>query len=266
MKHISSHQNGEIKRLLALQSKAKIRKEKKLFVVEGQRELHLAQLGKFEIETIFWCAEIFEENHFATWRKQFGGKTKFTRVSFSVYQKIVMRGSTEGVVGVLFQKETQLNDWYPRNKNPLVLVLEGLEKPGNLGAILRSADAAQIDAVLLTDSHTDIHNPNVIRSSVGGFFNIPVYVCTNDEAKQFLEQRNFEVYAAILQKSTKYTTQNYVKPTAFVLGSEAEGLSAFWYEKGITAVKIPMHGHVDSLNVSVASALLIYEAIRQRNC
>lgn len=265
MKHISSHQNGDIKRLLALQSKTKIRKEKKLFVVEGQRELHLAQLGKFEIETIFWCAEIFEENHFETWRKQFSDNTEYIRVSLAVYKKIVVRDSTEGVVGILNQKETQLIDWQPRNKEPLVLVLEAIEKPGNLGAILRSADAAQIDAVLLTDSHTDIHNFNVIRSSVGGFFNIPIYVCTNDEARQFLEQENFEVYAATLQKSTKYTTQNYVKPTAFVLGSEAKGLSAFWYERGVTAVKIPMHGHVDSLNVSVASALLIYEAIRQRN-
>ncbi len=266
MKYISSVQNESIKQLVALQAKAKIRKDKKQFVVEGQRELHLAQLGDFNIETIFWCPDIFDENAFLHWSVQFPEKTDFVKVTLMVYQKIVVRDTTEGVVGVVWQKNTHLTAWKPRNKAPLVVVLEAIEKPGNLGAILRSSEAAGLDAVLVTESHTDIYNPNVIRSSVGGFFSIPIFICTNDEAKRFLNQNQFSIYAASLQKSTSYTNENYMNATAIVMGSEAKGLSSFWYDKGTKPVKIPMHGHVDSLNVSVATALLIYEAIRQRNC
>lgn len=264
MKHISSTQNSAVKELILLQSKAKVRKEKLQFVVEGQRELYLAHLGEYRIQTIFWCVEIFDDSQFKSWKKQFDQDIEVISVTLDVYQKLVVRGSTEGVVGIVNQKENELKSWYPKIKNPLIVVLESIEKPGNLGAILRTADAAGIDAVIVTEQHTDIHNPNVIRSSVGGFFSVPVFVCSNEEAHAFITKNNIHIYVASLQKSIAYTQADYTKPTAFVLGSEAKGLRPFWYQNKNTAIKIPMLGNVDSLNVSVASAILSYEALRQR--
>lgn len=266
MIHISSVQNERVKQLVSLQSKAKARKEKKQFVVEGRRELHLAHLANYIIETIFWCSDILDEAHFTSWFASFKSDVQVVSVSLAVYQKMVMRDTTEGVVGILDQKEQSLSTWQPKKSTPLLVVLEAIEKPGNLGAILRTADAAGVDAVLVTEEYTDIHNPNVIRSSVGGFFAVPVFVCSNEEAKAYLLENRIAIYTASLQKSVEYNANNYTQSTAFVMGSEAKGLSSFWYSKEATAIKIPMLGQVDSLNVSVASAVLIYEAIRQRNC
>ncbi|MDA0779745.1 MAG: RNA methyltransferase [Bacteroidetes bacterium] len=266
MKHISSTQNAAIKAYILLQSKAKVRTEKKQFVVEGRRELQLSQLADYTVSSIFWCPEIFEKAEFEDWIAPFQNNIDVTSVSLNVYQKMVVRDSTEGVVGIAAQKNKLLESWKPNSKNPLILVLESIEKPGNLGAILRTADASGVDAVIITEEHTDIHNPNVIRSSVGGFFSSRIFLCSNEEAKRFLVKNNVIPYAASLQKNNVYTQADYTKPTAFVMGSEAKGLSEFWRKQDIIAVKIPMLGNVDSLNVSVATAILAYEAIRQRNC
>jgi RNA methyltransferase, TrmH family len=265
VKIITSTQNNTIKQLLQLQSKAKSRKEHKQFVVEGRRELDLAHANGYSIQTVYWCPEIFEELHFMNWREQFNETIDFVRVSLSVYQKMVMREKTEGLIGIVLQKTQSLKEFHPKNDNPLIIVLESIEKPGNLGAVLRTADAAAVDAVLITEQHTDIHNPNVIRSSVGGFFSVPTFVCSNEEAYNFMSSRNIKIYAASLQKSKDYSLGDFLHASAFVMGSEAIGLSEFWSKEGIEAVKIPMLGHVDSLNVSVATAVLTYEAMRQRN-
>ena len=265
MTHISSVQNPRIKHVILLQSKAKIRKDKEQFVVEGRRELLLAQQAQYKIEILYWCPEIFEKTHFERWITDFSSTLHIVSVSLTVYQKIVMRNTTEGVVGVVQQQKRNLSSWKTKNKHPVLIVVEGVEKPGNLGAILRTADAAKVDGVLVTACHTDIHNPNVIRSSVGGFFSVPIFNCSNEEAKTFLLKNNVNMVAASLQKSVSYTTIDYTKATALIMGSEAKGISAFWRTDDITPIKIPMLGHVDSLKVSVASAILIYEVIRQRN-
>lgn len=265
MTHISSVQNPRIKQLILLQSKSKIRKKKEQFVVEGRRELLLAQQAQYEIETLYWCPTIFDQTDFEQWIASFSDDIQVIPVSLTVYQKIVIRDTTEGVVGILHQKKSDLSAWKSPKKNPLVIVVEGIEKPGNLGAILRTADAAKVDAVLVTEYQSDIYNPNVIRSSVGGFFSVPIFTCTNKEAKTFLTNNNITIYAASLQKSITYTDPDYAKATAIILGSEARGISSFWYSQKITSVKIPMLGQIDSLNVSVAAAVLIYEVIRQRS-
>ncbi len=265
MKHISSTQNTIIKDCILLQSKSKKRTEKKQFVVEGSRELRLAHLAHYTISTLFWCPDIFAKQDFATWIKTFNNHITVISVSLAVYQKMVIRGSTEGIVGIVNQKSNSLKSWQPHNKNPLVIVLESIEKPGNLGAILRTADASGVDAVIITEEHTDIHHPNVIRSSVGGFFSATLFVCSNQEAKHFLKKNKINIYAASLQKSVLYNKVNYKASTAFVMGSEAKGLSDFWRDQEVTAVKIPMLGNVDSLNVSVATSVLAYETVRQRN-
>ena len=174
-----------------------------------------------------------------------------------------MRDTTEGVIGVLKQKDAKLKDWLPKKKDPFFLILESIEKPGNLGAILRTANASGVDAVIISDPHIDIYNPNVIRSSVGGFFSVLTFICTNNQVKDFLNRFKINSYAASLQKSTNYTDVDFTKATAIVMGSEAKGLSPFWLRDS-TAVKIPMLGQVDSLNVSVATAVLAYEVVRQR--
>lgn len=265
MKHLSSVQNSIVKQFILLQSKSKIRKENGLFVVEGRRELLLADGGLYAIKTIYWCPEIFEESQFRQWQNQMAQSPEVVSVSLPVYQKMVVRDSTEGIVGEVVQKENTLNLWNPTKKNLLLLVIESIEKPGNLGAILRTADAAAVDAVIITEQHTDIHNPNVIRSSVGAFFSVPIYVSSNEETWQFLNKHNIKPFAASLQKSVYHYKENFTLSTAFILGSEASGLSPFWYKDGVTAIKIPMLGSVDSLNVSVAAAVLTFEALRQRN-
>lgn len=264
MKHISSIQNSEVKKLLLLQAKAKVRKEEKLFVVEGRRELKLAQQAGYHIEKVFWCPELFDESAFSMWQQNISPTQGFVSVDQQVYKKMVVRESTEGVVGVLHQKKESLEQYVPK-KDALILVLESIEKPGNLGAILRTSEAAAVDAVLVTEQHTEIHNPNVIRSSVGGFFATSVFVCSNKEANAFLQHHNISTYAAVLQKSIPYTEANFSGATAVIMGSEATGLSEFWTQRQITPIKIPMLGHVDSLNVSVATAVILYEIQRQRN-
>ena len=263
MKHIASTQNKAVKNIVALQSKAKARKETKSFIAEGLRELQLAFTAGYEAMHIYWCPEILEEGAFKKWIGKFSVESEVTAVSTDVYRKMVMRDTTEGVVGVLKQKDAKLEDWQPKSNSPFVLVLESIEKPGNLGAILRTADAAGVDAVIISDPHTDIYNPNVIRSSVGGFFSVLTFVCGNNQTKDFLKNFNINTYAASLQKSINYSEADFTKATALVMGSEAKGLSPFWL-KETTAVKIPMLGHVDSLNVSVATAVLAYEVVRQR--
>lgn len=263
MKHITSTQNQSVKNIVALQSKAKTRKKTKSFTVEGLRELQLAFMAGYEAISIFWCPEILSETAFKNWKGMFDLNTEVTSVSLAVYRKMVMRDTTEGVIGVLKQKDAKLRDWRPKNKDPFFLILESIEKPGNLGAILRTADASGVDAVIISDPHTDIYNPNVIRSSVGGFFSILTFVCTNNQVKDFLNRFKINSYAASLQKSTDYTDADFTKATAIIMGSEAKGLSPFWLRDS-AAVKIPMLGQVDSLNVSVATAVLAYEVVRQR--
>ena len=177
MKRIASTQNQAVKNIVALQSKAKARKETKSFVVEGLRELQLAFTIGFKAIYIYWCPEILGEVAFKNWIGKFNIYSEIIAVSTDVYRKMVVRDTTEGVVSVLKQKDAKLENWQPKSNCPFVLVLESIEKPGNLGAILRTADAAGVDAVIISDPHTDIYNPNVIRSSVGGFFSVLTFVC-----------------------------------------------------------------------------------------
>ncbi|MEK9530228.1 MAG: TrmH family RNA methyltransferase [Flavobacteriaceae bacterium] len=264
MKHITSTQNKEIKRLMLLQSKSKVRRAEKQFIVEGRRELQLAQLAGYEVLNMYWCPELFSAEEFALWKQQLTPNLEPTTLTQEVYQKIAFRKSTEGVIAVLRQNDDTLEHYRPA-KNALIVVLESIEKPGNLGAVLRTAEATAVDAVLVTEQHTDIHNPNVIRSSVGGFFATPIFVCSNEQANAFLLKNNIPTYAAVLQKSISYTAAEFSLSTAIVLGSEAKGLSDYWLQNHITPIKIPMLGQVDSLNVSVAAAVLLYEIQRQRN-
>ncbi|MBQ1718973.1 MAG: RNA methyltransferase, partial [Bacteroidales bacterium] len=188
---------------------------------------------------------------------------RIIEVSREVYDKVAYRGGTEGVIAEMKSRERKLEDLdLPRN--PLIMVLEAVEKPGNLGAVLRSADAAGADAVIICDPLTDLYNPNLIRASIGAVFTVPVAVCTSSEAIAWLKSRGIRILTAQLQDSSLYYDCDMRCGTALVMGTESTGLTAQWREAADAHIRIPMLGELDSLNVSVSAAILLFEAVRQR--
>ena len=174
------------------------------------------------------------------------------------------REGTEGVVAEMRAKHLGLAD-LRLPKDPIVVVLERVEKPGNLGAVLRSADAAAADAVIVCDPLTDLFNPNLIRSSIGAVFTVPTVACTSEECIAFLKERGIQILTAQLQDSSLYYDTDMSRGTAIVMGTEATGLTNVWREAADAHIRIPMKGRLDSLNVSVSAAILLFEAVRQRN-
>lgn len=260
MKQITSAQNPYIKSLVQLQEKAKTRKQTGTFLIEGQREIMLAQKGGYELETILFIPELISENEIRQLTRQ---KAELIEISKEVYQKLAYRDTTEGILAVAKTKSLQLSD-LKLSENPLILVAEATEKPGNIGAILRTADAANLDAVIIANPKSDMYNPNVVRSSVGCLFTRQIATGSTDDVIAFLKEKNIAIYCATLQDSTSYHTQDYTAPSALVVGTEATGLTETWRTESTQNIIIPMQGEIDSMNVSVAAAILIFEAKRQR--
>ena len=260
MKQISSVQNPFIKSLVQLQEKAKARKQSGTFLIEGLREITLATKGGYSIETILFVPEIVNLSQIQALTNQ---NIDYIEITKDVYQKLAYRDTTEGVLAVAKTKSLQLKD-LNLSKNPLILVAEAIEKPGNIGAMLRTADAANIDAVIIANPKSDLYNPKVVRSSVGCLFTRQIATDTTENVIAFLKENNINFYSATLQNSTAYHTQNYNEPTALVVGTEATGLTQAWREQSTSNIIIPMQGEIDSMNVSVAAAILLFEAKRQR--
>jgi len=258
---ITSAQNPKIKRLLQLQQKSSERRKAGLFVVEGIREVERCVEKGYEINTIFYLNKPMAENVSGIIEKNKG--IKLFEVSPTIYEKIAYRGSTEGVIAEVKTKDKTLND-LNLSENPLVVVLESVEKPGNLGAILRSADAAGADALIVCDPLTDLYNPNLIRNSTGAIFSVPCVACTSEECIKFLKENNIQILTAQLQDSELYYDTDMKRGTAIVMGTEATGLTDIWRKAADAHIRIPMLGITDSLNVSVSAAILLYEAVRQR--
>lgn len=283
---ITSAQNRKVKELLTLVEKSKARSAAGLFVVEGQRELgHCLDAG-FIPETLFICGEVMAVQNNAVNGAKTGhlaenieGKDGLdalvakaealnprlgvVQIPAFLYEKVAYRGSTEGIIAEVHSVPRSLED-LRLGESPLVMVLESVEKPGNLGAVLRSADAAGADAVIVCDPLTDIWNPNLIRSSVGAVFSVPVAVCTSADAIAFLKKRGIRILTAQLQDSEWYYDTDMTGATALVMGTESTGLTQVWRDSADAHIKIPMLGRLDSLNVSVSAAVLLYEAVRQR--
>ncbi len=242
--------------------KSRLRQEEGLFVIEGVRELHVALTCGFTMHTLFLCPHIFTDTGKADHFKKHAPLTQ--ELDEDVYRKTAYRGTTEGVLAIMHAKHLT-PEQVRLPENPLVLVLEAVEKPGNLGAVLRTADACGINAVVVCDPRTDLYNPNTVRASLGSLFSVPVLACSSQEAYDWLVSHKMQIVAATSRAATPYHTCLYHTPTAFVLGSEEKGLGVFWKEKAHCRVKIPMKGIIDSLNVSVSAAVLCFEAVRQRN-
>lgn len=260
MKQILSIQNPFIKSLVLLQEKSKARKQTNTFLIEGQREISLAIKGGFEIETILFVPELISESQIS---KLTTPPTTLIEISKEVYQKLAYRDTTEGILAVAKTKPNQLSD-LKLSKNPLILVAEAPEKPGNIGALLRTADAANLDAVIIANPKSDLYNPNIVRSSVGCLFTKQIATGTTSEIIAFLKTQKINIYCATLQNSTSYLTQDFSEATALVVGTEATGLTEEWRTAAKQNIIIPMEGEIDSMNVSVAAAILIFEAKRQR--
>ena len=262
IENITSAQNPKIKDLLALQEKSKERRKKGLFVVEGRRELlHCIEVG-YKPHAVFFCPEIISEADF----KEIADKCScsFFEIPEHLYDKVAYRGGTEGIIAELHCKDMSL-DALKVKENPLIVVLEAVEKPGNLGAVLRSADAAGVDAVIVCDPLSDMYNPNLIRSSIGAIFTVPVATASSEETIAWLKERGIKIYTAQLQDSEWYYDTDMRRGTAIIMGTEATGLTDLWRKAADAHIKIPMLGKLDSLNVSVSAAILIFEAVRQRN-
>lgn len=260
MERITSIQNPKIKLLLALQQKSSERRKAGLFVVEGRRELmHCLEAG-FQVDSVFWCPAVETGTEPMP---SLPADTRLFEVSKDVYEKMAYRGSTEGVMAEVRTRPLALSD-LTLPERPLVVVLERVEKPGNLGAILRSADAAGVSAVIVCDPLTDLYNPNLIRSSVGAIFSVPCVACSSEACISFLKAKGIQILTAQLQDSSLYYDIDMRRPTAVVMGTEATGLTDQWRQAADAHIRIPMLGRIDSLNVSVSAAILMYEAVRQR--
>lgn len=260
-KQISSLQNPTVKRLLRLQEKSRNRRKEELFLVEGIRETELAKVGGYAVETVYNRPDLFATKQLISLGFP---EERIVEITREVYQKIAYRGGTEGILTLFKSKAHHLENIRFQTKNPLVLVAEAPEKPGNIGALLRTADAANLDAVLIANPKTDLYNPNIIRSSVGCVFTNQVGLGSTSEIITFLKTAGFQIYSAALQNAKPYTQQNYTGATAIVVGTEADGLQSKWLKNCTEIIKIPMQGKIDSMNVSVAAGILIFEAKRQR--
>ena len=261
-KQITSIQNPLIKQLVLLKDKSRERKKTGLFLIEGEREISLAIKGNYEIETILFCLDFISEKQIHALSNH---QINFIEISKEVYEKLAYRDTTEGILAVAKSKNHLITDLKFNSKNPLILVAEAPEKPGNIGALLRTADAAKVDAVIIANPKSDLYNPNIIRSSVGCVFTNQVAMGSTLEIIEFLNAKNINIYCAALQASAAYHIQDYTKPTAIVVGTEATGLSEDWLKYSYQNIIIPMQGEIDSMNVSVAAGILIFEAKRQRN-
>ena len=262
MERITSLQNNRIKNIHKLATKARERKEQNLFIIEGARELSLALTGSYILDSVFICPELFEKTDYPEIIHKIDPKICF-EVSEAIFQKVAYRESSDGILALAQPKSHTVAD-LKLPDIPFIIILESVEKPGNLGAILRTADAAKANAVIVCDPLTDIYNPNVIRSSVGCIFTVPIAVSKNKEVFTFLRENNIYTFAAELTASMWYQETDFTQSSAIIMGTEADGLTDFWLENADNRIKIPMRGQIDSLNVSVSTAVITFEAMRQR--
>lgn len=265
---ITSLQNPKVKEVVLLQEKARERERTGLFPVEGLREVSACIANGFGIDSVFLCDQILE-----TLPDLKGlNPEKTFHVTPQVYEKIAYRSSTEGILALARARHTTLEDLGKilhaqslDKGQPLILVAESVEKPGNLGAILRTADAVDATAVIFANPRTDLYNPNLIRASLGGVFTQTIVCCKSEDAITFLKSHGIKIYTAQLQDSVPYYGTDMREACAIALGSEADGISDIWRKASDRKIMIPMLGRLDSLNVSVSAAILCYEALRQRN-
>lgn len=258
---ITSSQNPRIKQLLRLQTKQSERRSLNMIVVEGFREINLAVISGFEPVELFFAPEVGLQRDFEIIAHAF---TKRYLIAIEPFSKVAYREGSDGLIATFRPRYTCIDEVEIKPQS-VYLVLEGVEKPGNLGAALRTADASRVDAVWLCDSPIDPYNPNAIRSSVGCIFTVPVIQTTSQQALDWFKKHQIDTYAAALTATESYHHQDFKRSCAIAFGTEADGLTELWLNEADKQILIPMRGKIDSLNVSVSAAVMIFEVMRQRN-
>jgi TrmH family RNA methyltransferase len=258
---ITSLQNERVKAVVKMH-RGKGRSDQGQMVVEGFREIKMALENGFRLLSLFVCPDI-TDNSDSPLISQLISKQNYTEVSRQVFEKMAYRENVDGLLAVMQTKSPLLTE-LKLSKNPLIVVLEAVEKPGNLGAVLRTADAAGVDAVIVCEPQTDVFNPNTIRSSLGAVFSVQVASASSQETLKWLQHENIIPFAAVTWAKDFHFQAKLDGPVALIMGAEATGLSDFWLTNVKDHLKIPMRGKIDSLNVSTSTAILVYEALRQR--
>ncbi|MBS0626560.1 MAG: RNA methyltransferase [Verrucomicrobia bacterium] len=260
MYKITSLQNPRIKDAVKLRERRE-RDKTDLFLIEGYRELKRAIDAGRKVQSIFYCPELFLGSNERQLLEQSGAD--LVHCTEEVFAKVSYRDRPDGLLGIAPQMHLTLDD-LKLKKNPFLVIAESIEKPGNLGTILRSCDAAGVDAVIVCDPTTDIHNPNVVRSSVGTLFTLPVLEAEGAKTLAFLKERGISIVAATPHAKEEFTRVDLSGPVAIAVGTEQYGLSEAWMKEADLSVQIPMFGVADSLNVASATTLMLYEVVRQR--
>lgn len=264
---ITSLQNPRVKQVLSLRDR-RDRDKTALFIIEGYREIFRALIGGWKIETLLYCPPLFlgsNEGELLQRAVKQGGK--LLECTPTVFQKISYRDRPDGLVAIAPKKEggfLEFTQAMANKQNPFYVVAEAIEKPGNLGTILRSSDAVGLDGLIVCDRCTDIYNPNVVRASVGTLFTVPVVEAKGDETLQWLKSQGVAILAATPSAEKEFTQVDLRGPLAIAVGTEQLGLTDRWMKNADLQVRIPMRGVADSLNVAMATTLLLYEALRQR--
>jgi RNA methyltransferase, TrmH family len=262
-KFITSLQNPLIKNVLLLSEKPRARKEQHRIVIEGLREIRLAIMSGFSITDLLYTPELVSPADLQSLMPH-DKSIETTEVSPEVFNRMAYRNDSGGLIALAEPRRLVFSDLQLRAQ-PILLVLETVEKPGNLGALLRTADAANLDAVIICDPQTDIYNPNAIRSSIGCIFTMPVVTSSSEEAIAWMRAAGIKMFGTALTATHYYHDADFSQPAAIIMGSEANGLSNTWLEGADDLIKIPMMGKIDSMNVSASAAIVIFEAMRQRN-
>ncbi len=264
MLEITSPQNPKIKQVLHLRDKRE-RDQTGLFLIEGYREILRASDAGWQISQLMICPELFlGTNEPALIQRLSDKKCEIISLTPKVFEKISYRDRPDGLLSIAPQKNLQLKDLETSKKNPFYVVAEAIEKPGNLGTILRSSDGVGVDGLIVCDRCTDIYNPNVVRASVGTLFTVKTVQSAGDETLQWLRDQKIQILAATPSATKEFTEVNLTGPIAIAVGTEQLGLSERWMKEAAIQVRIPMLGVADSLNVAMATTLLLYEALRQR--
>jgi RNA methyltransferase, TrmH family len=263
-KLITSAQNPLIKNVLLLTEKSRERKNQNLIVIEGVREIRMALISGFTITALFYCKDFISEPGLAEFTSDLDSSVDLIEVPAELYNKMAYRKDHEGVIAQAVPKRTTFEELKLR-KNPLLLVLETVEKPGNLGALLRTADAGDLDAVIICDPQTDVYNPNAIRASIGCIFTMPVVTANTEDTISWLRSKKIKIFGTALTGKQFYHETDFKQPSAIIMGSEAFGLSDTWLKEADALIKIPMRGKIDSINVSTSAAIVVFEALRQRS-
>jgi TrmH family RNA methyltransferase len=258
---ITSVQNPKVKNILALREKRE-RVKTGLVVVEGYDELNVSALNTKPVE-LYFCPQMFQPSQRALVEKLRRQGTTLIEVNDKVFEKIAYRDNPDGWLATFNAPQKPLSD-LQLGDNPFLVIGEAVEKPGNLGAILRTADAANVDAVISCDPVTDWGNPNIVRASKGALFTVPVAEAKSKETIAWLRERGIKIVVATPQATQQHTTVDLTGPVAITVGTERTGLSKIWFDSADESVVIPMFGKVNSLNVSTSTAILLYEVVRQR--